>query len=282
MLGSGQPPCLAGACPGVSADCCRGAQQHLLTASARCPLGKHRAGRQAAAMDMPRILLVDDDLRLRELIGRYLEQQGLKVLAVGNGEAMRKVLAEQHVDLMVLDLMLPGADGLSLTQSLRAAGNRLPIIMLTARGDEVDRVVGLELGADDYLPKPCNPRELLARIRAVLRRMPELAVAAPDPAATAVCFGPFTFDPASRRLSRAGQPLKLTSGEFAVLRILVAHPHQPVSRDRLLALARGETSESFDRAIDVMVSRLRRLIEDDPKNPRWLQTVWGVGYVFVP
>ena len=229
-----------------------------------------------------RILLVDDDLRLRELIGRYLEQQGLKVHGVGNGEAMQRALAESHVDLIVLDLMLPGRDGLTLTRELRAAGHRVPVIMLTARGDDVDRVVGLELGADDYLPKPCNPRELLARIRAVLRRVPETPAAAPDADAPVLRFGPFAFDAATRRLSRDGTALRLTSGEFAVLRVLTAHPQQPVSRDRLLALARGESSESFDRAIDVMISRLRRLLEDDPKNPRWIQTVWGVGYVFVP
>lgn len=233
-------------------------------------------------MDTPRILIVDDDLRLRELIVRYLVGQGLRCHGVAHGEAMKKALQESHYDLLVLDLMLPGSDGLTLTRELRAAGNMLPIIMLTARGDEVDRIVGLELGADDYLPKPCNPRELLARIRAVLRRAPEPVAAAPDPTAAVVRFGPFEFDPASRRLSRAEEALKLTSGEFAVLRVLIEHPHHPVSRDRLVALARGEHSEAFDRAIDVMVSRLRRLLEDDPKNPRWIQTVWGVGYVFVP
>jgi two-component system phosphate regulon response regulator OmpR len=233
-------------------------------------------------MDSPHILVVDDDLRLRDLLERYLEQQGLRAFGAANAAGMRRALAAHHVDLIVLDLMLPDADGLELCRGLRAEGVDTPVIMLTAKGDDVDRIVGLELGADDYLPKPCNPRELVARIRAVLRRRPREAVGAPQAGQAQVSFGRFVFDPATRQLLDGDTPVKLTSGEFAVLAALVAHPFQTLSRERLIALARGREHEAFDRSIDVMVSRLRRCIEDDPRQPRWLQTVWGEGYVFVP
>ena len=233
-------------------------------------------------MEPAHILVVDDDLRLRDLLERYLEQQGLRALGAGNAAGMRRALAAHHVDLIVLDLMLPDADGLALCRSLRAEGVDTPVIMLTAKGDDVDRIVGLELGADDYLPKPCNPRELVARIRAVLRRRPREAVGAPQAGQAPVSFGRFVFDPATRQLLDGEAPVKLTSGEFAVLAALVAHPFQTLSRERLIALARGRGHEAFDRSIDVMVSRLRRCLEDDPRQPRWLQTVWGEGYVFVP
>jgi len=233
-------------------------------------------------MDTSHILVVDDDLRLRDLLERYLTQQGFHARGAANAAAMRRALAEHHVDLIVLDLMLPDADGLDLCRSLRAEGIATPIIMLTAKGDEIDRIVGLEIGADDYLGKPCNPRELLARIRAVLRRRTREAVGAPQNSEAAMRFGRFTFDPAARTLSDESTPIKLTSGEFAVLAVLVAHPFQTLSRERLIALARGRDHDAFDRSIDVMVSRLRRLVEDDPRAPRWLQTVWGEGYVFVP
>ena len=233
-------------------------------------------------MDPAHILVVDDDLRLRDLLERYLEQQGLRAFGAANAAGMRRALAAHHVDLIVLDLMLPDADGLELCRSLRAEGVETPVIMLTAKGDDVDRIVGLELGADDYLPKPCNPRELVARIRAVLRRRPREAVGAPQAGQAPVSFGRFVFDPATRQLLDGEAPVKLTSGEFAVLAALVAHPFQTLSRERLIALARGREHEAFDRSIDVMVSRLRRCLEDDPRQPRWLQTVWGEGYVFVP
>ncbi len=233
-------------------------------------------------METTRILVVDDDLRLRDLLERYLSEQGFLVRGVANAAAMRRSLAEHAIDLIVLDLMLPDADGLTLCRNLRAEGIQTPIIMLTAKGDDIDRIVGLEIGADDYLGKPCNPRELVARIRAVMRRRPSTTVGAPQSGEVTVRFGRFLFDPATRTLSGAGVPLKLTSGEFAVLAALVAHPFQTLSRERLLALARGREHEAFDRSIDVMVSRLRRLVEDDPRTPRWLQTVWGEGYVFVP
>jgi two-component system phosphate regulon response regulator OmpR len=178
--------------------------------------------------------------------------------------------------------MLPDADGLDLCRTLRAEGIETPVIMLTAKGDEVDRIVGLEIGADDYLAKPCNPRELAARIRAVMRRRPRIAAGAPQSEQAAVHFGRFHFDPATRQLCDGDTALKLTSGEFAVLAALVTHPFETLSRERLIALARGRDHEAFDRSIDVMVSRLRRYLEDDPRQPRWLQTVWGEGYVFVP
>jgi two-component system phosphate regulon response regulator OmpR len=184
---------------------------------------------------------------------------------------------------MVLDLMLPGEDGLSICRRLRAENESLPIIMLTARGEEVDRIVGLEMGADDYLPKPFNPRELLARIRAVLRRRAGAAGgSAPLLEGGKVSFGPFTLDLGTRQLTRDGEALPLTSGEFSVLKVLVEHARRPLSRDQLMEMARGREHEAFDRAIDVQISRLRKLIEDSSSQPRYIQTVWGFGYVFVP
>jgi len=232
-------------------------------------------------METVHILVVDDDLRLRDLIERYLTQQGFHVHGAGHAATMRRELAAHHVDLIVLDLMLPDADGLQLCRDLRAEGIDTPVIMLTAKGDDVDRIVGLEIGADDYLAKPCNPRELVARIRAVLRRRPRAPVGAPQADQAPIAFGRFTFDLATRQLLDDGAPIKLTSGEFAVLAALVTHPFETLSRERLIAIARGRDHEAFDRSIDVMVSRLRRYIEDDPRQPRWLQTVWGEGYVFV-
>src|SRR5215470_3359517 len=231
---------------------------------------------------MPRLLLVDDDLRLRALLETYLQREGFQVVLAGNWRQMERILQESHVDLMVLDLMLPDRNGLEICRDLRAAGNPLPVLMLTAKGDDVDRILGLEIGADDYLPKPCNPRELVARIRAVLRRHQTQPPGAPAADATVVRFGPFTLRPASRMLERDGQPVSLTTGEFAVLHALVSHPGQTLSRDRLLALARGRQRGAFDRSIDIQMSRLRRIVEDDPAQPRYLQTVWGSGYVFVP
>lgn len=233
-------------------------------------------------MESARILVVDDDLRLRDLLERYLAQQGFDVRGAANADGMRRELAVHYFDLIVLDLMLPDADGLELCRSLRADGVTTPVIMLTAKGDEIDRIVGLEIGADDYLPKPCNPRELVARIHAVLRRQPRPTVGAPQAEQALVTFDRFVFDPTTRQLLDDGVAIKLTSGEFAVLAALVAHPFETLSRDRLIALARGREHDAFDRSIDVMVSRLRRYVEDEPRQPRWLQTVWGKGYVFVP
>ncbi|HLF98009.1 MAG TPA: two-component system response regulator OmpR [Methylococcaceae bacterium] len=229
-----------------------------------------------------KILVVDDDARLRDLLHRYLAEQGFAVRAVPDAREMDKWLAREAADLLVLDLMLPGEDGLAICRRLRSAGNALPIVMLTARGDEVDRIIGLEMGADDYLPKPFNPRELLARIHAVLRRRPHAVPGAPAQNGNQFTFGEFVFDPVTRRLSRGNEALPLTSGEFSLLKVFVEHARQPLSRDRLMQMARGREPEAFDRSVDVLVSRLRRLIETDPGQPRYIQTVWGFGYVFVP
>jgi len=183
---------------------------------------------------------------------------------------------------MVLDLMLPGEDGLSICQRLRSTGNTIPIIMLTAKGDDADRINGLEAGADDYLPKPFNPRELLARIKAVLRRQVKELPGAPSQQEEVVSFGPFMLDLSTRTLTKNGEAVSLTTGEFAVMKALVQHPREPLTRDKLMNLARGREWSAMERSIDVQVSRLRRLIEDDPSNARYIQTVWGVGYVFVP
>lgn len=234
-----------------------------------------------SAAAAPHVLIVDDDYRLRDLLRRYLEQQGFQAHLAGDGREMDRELSRRHVDLIVLDLMLPGEDGLSICRRLRGQGVATPIIMLTARGDEIDRIVGLEIGADDYLPKPGNPRELVARINAVLRRG-RPAPGAPQAEGGSVHFGAFVLELDTRRLLRDGEALKLTTGEFAVLAALARRPGQPLTRDQLMSLARGREHEAFDRSMDVMLSRLRRLIEDDPRQPRWLQTVWGHGYVFVP
>jgi len=229
-----------------------------------------------------RILIIDDDARLRELLLRYLAEQGFSVKAVGDGGALDRALLLNHYHLLVLDLMLPGEDGLAILRRLRAAGESVPVILLTAKGDEIDRIIGLEMGADDYLPKPFNPRELVARIKAVLRRKGLQAIGAPDSEEKIVAFGESVLNLATRVLVKAGVQVALTSGEFALLKVLVTHPRHPLSRDKLMALARGRDHEPFDRAIDVQISRLRKLIETDPSQPRFIQTVWGHGYVFVP
>lgn len=229
-----------------------------------------------------RLLIVDDDVRLRDLLQRYLGEQGYEVRPVPDGAQMEKYLQREHFDLIVLDLMLPGDDGLAICRRLRGQGNNIPIVMLTARGDEIDRIVGLEMGADDYLPKPFNPRELLARIQAVLRRQGQRPGGAPLENPGKVQFGGLEVDLSARTLTRGDEVLTLTTGEFAVLAALLQHPRQPLSRDRLMTLARGREQGPFDRAIDVQISRLRKLVEPDPAKPRYLQTVWGFGYVFVP
>jgi two-component system, OmpR family, phosphate regulon response regulator OmpR len=229
-----------------------------------------------------RILVVDDDQRLRDLLVRYLGGEGYEVKAVSDAAAMDKQLARERYDLVVLDLMLPGEDGLAVCRRLRAQETSPAIIMLTAKGDEVDRIVGLEMGADDYLPKPFNPRELLARINAVLRRRaPPGPPGAPAGGGT-FDFGQFSLNLSTRSLMRDNKPVPLTTGEFSVLKVLAQHPRQPLSRDKLMELARGREYEAFDRSIDVQISRLRKIIEEDPAHPKHIQTVWGFGYVFVP
>lgn len=229
-----------------------------------------------------RVLVVDDDRRLRDLLTQFLSGQGFAVRSVADGRAMDEALGAEGADLIVLDLMLPGEDGMSICRRLRARGDRTPIIMLTAKGDDADRIAGLDTGADDYLAKPFNPRELVARMNAVLRRVaPEVPPGAPADSDVPIRFGPFELHLGKRRLCRDGVPLPLTSGEFALLKALATHPGTTLSRERLMELARGREIGMLERTIDVQVSRLRKLIEDDPSHPRFLQTVWGHGYVFV-
>src|SRR6266704_5342434 len=231
----------------------------------------------------PKILVVDDDARLRDLLVRYLAEQGFQVQALPDARELDKRLQRDPPHLLVLDLMLPGEDGLGVCRRLRGSGETVPIIMLTAKGEDVDRIVGLEMGADDYLPKPFNPRELVARIHAVLRRRAApLPPGAPAVEPEKVSFGNMTVDLATRTLERDSRSISLTTGEFALLKVLVTHPRTPLSRDKLMELARGREYEVFDRSIDVQVSRLRKLVEKDPAHPAYIQTVWGFGYVFVP
>lgn len=231
----------------------------------------------------PKILIVDDDPRLRDLLRRYLGENGFNVLVSENGEAMKRLWVREHFDVLILDLMMPGEDGLAILKRLRAEKDMTPVIMLTARGEDVDRILGLELGADDYIGKPFNPRELLARIHAVLRRRPRQdAPGAPSMENEVVKFGDFELDLGTRVLKKNGEIVPLTTGEFAVLKAFARHPRQPLSRDKLMEMARGREYEAFDRSLDVQVSRLRKLLEPDPSKPRYLQTVWGLGYVFIP
>ncbi len=229
-----------------------------------------------------KILIVDDDVRLRRLLERFLTEQGYRVRAVENTEQMDRLLARELYSLIVLDLMLPGEDGLTACKRLRDQGNATPIIMLTAKGDESSRIQGLEMGADDYLPKPFNPRELVARVKAVLRRQSPQVPGAPSAEDDQVTFGDFVLSLATRELKRGDEVHMLTTGEFAVLKALVQHPREPLTRDKLMQLARGREWDALERSIDVQISRLRRMLEPDPSKPRYIQTVWGVGYVFVP
>ena len=230
-----------------------------------------------------KIMVVDDDLRLRDLLRRYLAEQGFNVVTAENAQAMNKLWLRERYDLLVLDLMLPGEDGLSICRRLRGAGDKTPIIMLTAKGEDVDRIVGLEMGADDYLPKPFNPRELVARIGAILRRVaPDEIPGAPSETPQTFEFGEFVLNLGTRTLKKNGQTVALTTGEFSVLKVFARHARQPLSREKLMELARGREYEVFDRSLDVQISRLRKLIEPDPSSPLYIQTVWGLGYVFIP
>ncbi len=232
----------------------------------------------------PHVLVVDDDREIRDLLGRYLVKQGYRVTTAADGRQMRQVMTDRSVDLIVLDLMMPGADGLSLCRSIRSE-SETPVIMLTAKGDEVDRIVGLEMGADDYLAKPFNPRELVARIKAVLRRSGSrpggLAVVGPDVEIGEVRFDGWRLDLDSRTLTAPnGAFVDLSAGEHGLLVAFVLHPKRILTRDQLLDLVRGRDAQPFDRAIDVQVSRLRRKLEDDPKVPRLIKTIRGGGYMF--
>ena len=229
-------------------------------------------------LTVPHILVVDDDREIRDLLNRFLVKHGLRVSTARDGVEMSRILDGAAIDLVVLDLMLPGEDGLSLCRKLRSTTN-LPVIMLTAMGEDTDRIVGLEMGADDYLPKPFNPRELLARIKAVLRRVQSLPAASPK--GDTAKFDGWTLDLGSRRLtSPQGEEVELSTGEYDLLLAFATHPRRVLSRDQLLDLARGRTAAPFDRSVDIQVMRLRRKIEADPKEPRLIKTVRGGGYMF--
>jgi two-component system OmpR family response regulator len=241
----------------------------------------------------PHILIVDDDREIRDLLSRFLQKHGFRASAAAEGREMRKILADARIDLIVLDVMMPGETGLQLCAQLRAQGvpgasaagsTRIPIIMLTAAGEDTDRIVGLEMGADDYLPKPFNPRELLARIRAVLRRSDDVGRPAADPDRPPVLrFEGWQLDLGARRvLNPEGQEVELSAGEFDLLSALAQRPRRVLSRDQLLDLCKGRAAQPFDRSIDVQVGRLRRKIEPDPAEPRIIITVRGGGYMFAP
>jgi len=222
------------------------------------------------------ILVVDDDFELRNLLQRFLGEHGFHVRTAESGAAMDQAMQRDPPDLIVLDLMMPGEDGLAICRRLRAAGETLPIVMLTAKGDPVDRIIGLEMGADDYLAKPFTPRELVARVAAVMRRLgPERTMLRDE----TVAVGPFTINFSAMTVSREGAPLTLSSREFALLAALARSPGRPLSRAQLIDRAMGRDAEVTDRAIDVQVGRLRKALGDDPQSPRYVRTVWGVGYV---
>ncbi|MDV2857264.1 MULTISPECIES: response regulator [Oceanimonas] len=226
------------------------------------------------------LLVVDDHGEIRDLLRRFLEQHGYRVQAVPDGHAMRQHLARHQPDLIILDLMLPGDDGLTLCRELRGQGNQVPIIMLTAMGEDTDRIIGLEMGADDYLPKPFNPRELLARIKAVLRRQHGNEHHHTADMPKKLRFGHWLLNTARRELTGPnGITISLSTAEFDLLHVFTQHPNRVLSRDQLLDLARGREAQAFDRAIDTLVSRLRRKLEADSKNPELIKTIWGGGYM---
>lgn len=228
-----------------------------------------------------RILVVDDDAGIRALLADYLSAQGMTVECVRDGRELDRRLADFAPDLVIMDLMLPGEDGLALTRRIQST-TALPVLMLSARGEDIDRIVGLEVGADDYLAKPFNPRELLARIRAILRRRGGRAAKDSAPERDRYAFGPFHLDVAACRLLRAGEEIPLTPAEYSLLKIFVEHPNRALSRDQIMDWLKGFERDPFDRSIDVRVTRLRRKIEDDLANPVYLRTVWGQGYLFAP
>ena len=229
----------------------------------------------------PHILIVDDHREIRDLVSRALTKEGYRVSTAADGRAMRKILVDSRIDLILLDLMLPGEDGLSICRTLRAESN-IPIIILTAKGEEVDRVIGLEMGADDYLPKPFGSRELIARIKAVLRRSNEKQATA-NAGPKCYLFEHWRLDAGSRELLRDdGVTVPLSTGEYDLLIALVERPQRVLNRDQLLDLARGRSATGLDRSIDTQISRLRKKLERDPSDPKIIKTVWGGGYMFTP
>lgn len=233
-----------------------------------------------ASENRAKILVVDDDPELRELLEAYLSKQGFDVMAVRDGLEMDGILGKFDIDLIILDLMLPGEDGLSIAKRLKQQNN-LPIIIVSAQGDDIDRIVGLEVGADDYVGKPFNPRELLARVRAVMRRTNN-GHEKRNITQENLAFGKFQLDLNAHRLLCEGRSVLLTSGEFDLLHILVGHPNEVLDRDKILDLLTGAERSPFDRSIDVRVTRLRSKIEENPSDPRHIKTIWGKGYMFCP
>jgi two-component system, OmpR family, response regulator len=232
--------------------------------------------------DNGHILVVDDQKEICDVVQEYLTGEGYRVSTANDGNGMRRVLGQSHVDLVILDLMLPGEDGLTLARGLRDESG-IGIIILTGRGETVDRIIGLEMGADDYLPKPFHLRELLARVKSVLRRVQSRTGEPGQTARSHAQFAGWSLDLSSRELmSPGGEEVRLTTGEFDLLAAFVNNPNQVLSRDRLLDLARNREAGPFDRTIDVQVGRLRRKLEEDPQNPSLIKTVRGSGYIFTP
>ena len=232
--------------------------------------------------DNGHILVVDDQQEICDVVEEYLTGEGYRVSTAHDGAGMRRILSQSSIDLVILDLMLPGEDGLALARALRSE-SAIGIIILTGRGETVDRIIGLEMGADDYLPKPFHLRELLARVKAVLRRAQDRTGEASQPARSRLRFAGWSLDLSSRELlSPTGEEVRLTTGEFDLLAAFVNNANQVLSRDRLLDLARNREAGPFDRTIDVQVGRLRRKLEDDPQNPTLIKTVRGSGYIFTP
>jgi DNA-binding response OmpR family regulator len=230
-----------------------------------------------------KILVVDDDAKLLDLVIKYLNKEGFHAEGVGNGQEMDAYLTGNSVDLLILDLMLPGEDGLSIARRLRSSGS-MPILMLSARGEEIDRIIGLEVGADDYLAKPFNPRELTARVKAILRRT-LVNKSVQDSAETALeiyRFGDYQLNLTTNSISRNGEKINLTSGEFSLLEVFVKHPNRILTRDHLIELIKGYERSPYDRSVDVRVTRLRKKLEANPEQPEFIRTVWGKGYIFTP
>jgi two-component system phosphate regulon response regulator OmpR len=230
----------------------------------------------------PRVWIVDDDPDLRSLLREFLEKHGFEVRLFANGADLERRLPRERPDLLVLDQMMPGDTGTTLCRRIRDGGDDVGIILLTARNDPADRIAGIESGADDYVGKPFVPMELVARIRAVLRRRTHHLPGAPLPDTDAVAFGPYRIDFATRSLWCAGERITITTTEFSVLAALARHPHKPLTRERLVELVRGPGADTTERSIDVQISRLRKLLAADAADPQFIQTVWGYGYVFVP
>jgi DNA-binding response OmpR family regulator len=229
--------------------------------------------------DEAHLLLVDDERDIREPLAAYLARAGYRVSKAGNAEAARALLAAKEFDLVLLDIMMPGEDGLALTGFIRATTS-LPVILLTARAEETDRIVGLELGADDYVTKPFSPRELLARIKAVLRRSGDNNARVRPPDAESFAFGPWVLKTGERELvDREGVAIPLSTGEYNLLYAFVTHPRRVLSRDQLLDLSQGRELAAFERSIDNHISRLRKKIEESPSDPKLIKTVWGGGYM---